>query len=189
MSDVCLASRRKKNKLKKFPRVTFLYKSDLWIRSRIFNKTDIIFKSLYRDFCYFARPPASGLKLEQALSAPASARRLRAPGPLHAPGPARHRSRPCGSPGGRTGGWEASLGSPRRATHSNRKKKKKKKRPHGVGWGYSGTPGWPHWSPAPHRPFFLSLVVWGPRLLNPGPPKARKAASSRPQVAPAHSSE
>lgn len=112
--------------------------------------------------------------MEQALSAPASARRLRAPGPLHAPGPARHRSRPCGSPGGRTGGWEASLGSPRRATHSNRKKKKKKKKAAWVWLGVEWDPGLAALVSGPTQAFLPVFGSLGSSASEPRTPKGQK---------------
>lgn len=121
--------------------------------------------------------------MEQALSAPASARRLRAPGPLHAPGPARRRSRPCGSPGDHTGGWEASSGSPRRATHSNRKKK--------AAWVWLGVqwdPGLAALVSGPTQAFLPAFGSLGSSASEPRTPKAQKGriiqAPGRPRPLP-----
>ena len=123
--------------------------------------------------------------MEQALSAPASARRLRAPGPLHAPGQARRRSRPCGSPRGRTGGWEASPGSPRRATYSNRTKKKR------AAWVWLGVewdPGLAALVSGPTQAFLPVFGSLGSLASEPRTPKGQKGriiqAPGRPRPLP-----
>lgn len=86
----------------------------------------------------------------------------------------RAQSRASRPPGERARGLGGLSGLPSRATHSPRKKGRI-----GSRCGVGGGLGCSDWSPAPHRPFFQPVVVWGPRLLNPEPPRARKEAFSR----------
>lgn len=168
VNDVCLASRRKKIiNLKKSPRVTLLYKSDLWIRPRIFNKTDIIFKSLHRGFCDFARPPCLGVKVGAAPGAPHP---LQPASPQPLPSPRRAGASLAAPPRG----WEASPGLPARSNTLTLQKKLL-----GILMGVRETPGLLGLVSSPTQAFFLPVIVWGrssePQA-SPPPPKSRKAA-------------